>query len=99
MKQESSPFELYTAGNGGFIAFERNGETMALPLYSLKKILLRGESSSQQLVCDFQSVLLTISGQGLSEIMDSLMLGRVRLIRVGQSTNCTIESLSIAIIE
>jgi len=96
MKPDLAPYELYTAQAGGFVAVEYKDEVLVLPLYSLSRMVLRGQDTSQQLVCDFAAVQIVAHGHGLREVMEQMMLGRVRLLRIGRSSACSIRLLNIA---
>jgi hypothetical protein len=96
MKPDLPPYELYTGQTGGFVAIEYKDEVLALPLYSLSRMLLRGQEVGQQLVCEFATVQVVVHGQGLREVMEQMMLGRVRVLRIGQSSACNIRLLHVA---
>jgi hypothetical protein len=86
MKPDLPPYELYTGQTGGFLAVEYKDEVLALPLYSLSRMVLRGQDTAQQLMCEFAAVQVVAHGQGLREVMEQMMLGRVRL-NAGSLTN------------
>jgi len=96
MKPDLAPYELYTAQAGGFVAVEHKDEVLVLPLYSLSRMVLRGQNAAQQLVCEFAAVQIAAHGHGLREVMEQMMLGRVRLLRLGKSTACEIRQLHVA---
>ena len=96
MKPDLAPYELYTSQTGGFVAVEHKEEVLVLPLYSLSRMVLRGQEAGQQLVCEFAAAQVVVHGQGLREVMEQMMLGRVRLLRIGQSSACNIRVLHVA---
>jgi hypothetical protein len=95
MNPDTAPYELYTGQIGGFVAVEHKEEVLVLPLYSLSRMGLRGQNAAQQLVCDFAALQVAAHGHGLREVMDQMMLGRIRLLRIGQSSACSIRLLHV----
>jgi hypothetical protein len=96
MNPDTAPYELYTGQVGGFVAVEHKEEVLVLPLFSLSRMVLRGQDVSQQLVCEFAAVQVVAHGHGLRDVLDQMMLGRVRLLRIGMSSTCSIRLLHTA---
>jgi hypothetical protein len=93
--KEKYPFELHAHGStGGFIIFEIN-ESVALPLMALTQATLRGTSTQQSIVLEFESHVVMIDGAGLDDFFGHLLTGKIRLMRRGAHEHCTIEKIHL----
>lgn len=91
---DNHPYELYTTGGGGFVAFEVSG-FVALPLFSLGKATLSSVGSEEQLMLFFESTLVTINGCGLRPLTDHLLAGRVKVLRKGCFESCHVKEIHL----
>lgn len=87
------PFDLHTHGSSGFIVFETH-ESVGLPLMSLGKATLRGESG-RQIVLEFADSQVVVEGEGLQNLFSHILLGRAKTIRPGTTTGCTVANIHI----
>ena len=79
--------------SGGFITFERSEERIAVQLLALDKAILRGTKGTL-MVLEFANRSIHVSGNGLSELFQHLLSGRVKVIREGRHDQCTVEAIT-----
>lgn len=78
------------------MSFEsRDTDIVALPLSLLVRAVLRRRGVAEELLLQFEGDQVTISGAGLSELMNHILSARVQLLRVGQHDSCSIQALLV----
>jgi len=85
------PYDIYPNDKAGFLTFAVCGEFIALPLVTLGKASLRSDAAS--IVLEFGSTIVQIDGTGLEELFESILLGKVRVVRAGKHPSCSIETV------
>jgi hypothetical protein len=88
------PYDTYSHVAAGFVAFAIGDEFVALPLATLAKASLRAGATS--IALEFSSLLVRIDGRGLDELFESILLGKVRVVRSGRHPSCTVERVRVS---
>ena len=68
---------------------------MALPLLALGKATWRERDGRQAVVLEFAALVVTLEGEGLRELFDHLLAGRVRVIRRGRSPRSAVVCIHV----
>jgi hypothetical protein len=88
------PFDIYLKDKAGFLTFAVLHEFIALPLPALGKATLRGDASS--IALEFGRTVVQIGGRNLDDLFESILLGKVRVIRIGRHPSCSIETIRVS---
>lgn len=87
------PYDTYTSEKSDFITFEVQGRFIALPSRLLGKARL-GEGAAS-IVLDFGALIVAVRGQKLDELFEEILLGRIRVIRIGKHPLCAVDAIQV----
>ena len=88
------PYDTYPDEKASFITFAIAEEFISLPLALLTKASLR--SGFTGIALEFGTTLVQIGGTNLDGLYENILLGKLRVVRKGTHTRCSVESIRIS---
>ena len=85
------PYDTYPNDKAGFTTFSIHGKFIAFPLPALCKASLGDNASSISL--QFGSTVVCVDSKELDELFEDILLGRVRVVRMGVHPRCSVEKI------
>lgn len=86
------PYELHTHGSGAFVIFNVT-EQIALPLIAMIRATLRANGDGDEIILEFQTAEVVITGRGLTLLLEHLLAGRVKRISRASDAVCDVAGI------